>query len=104
MYDQLVMDVAKQVFTVAAAALASGVVTSLLTQALKWKAISIPASKYPVPVAAVISLIVAIGAVLLVPGLALTGIVGYIVFSVATLLVAVQSYDTVHGAIVKSKE
>lgn len=102
--DALTVAVVQQIFTVAAAALASGIVTSLLTQALKWKAIKIPAQKHPVVVAAVLSLIVSAGAVYLLGAVLLTSVVSYIVFSAATLLVATQSYDVVKKAIEQKDE
>lgn len=102
--DALTVSVVQQIFTVAAAALASGIVTSLLTQALKWKAIKVPAQKYPVVVAAVLSLIVSAGAVYLLGAILLTSVVSYIVFSAATLLVATQSYDVVKKAIEQKDE
>lgn len=97
--DVLTVAVITQIFTIAGAALASGVVTTLITQALKWKAIAIPAEKYPVPVAAVLSLIVSAGAVFMLGAIPLVSLTSYLVFSVATLLVATQSYDIVKKGI-----
>lgn len=102
--DAITVAIVQQIFTVAAAALASGVVTSLLTQALKWKAIKVPAQKYPVAVAAVLSLVVSAGAVYLLNVVPFAGIVSYLVFSAATLLVATQSYDVVKKAIEQKDE
>jgi len=102
--EAVTVAIVQQIFTVAAAALASGVITTLLTQALKWKAIKIPAQKYPVVVAAVLSLIVSAGAVFLLGAIPLVSWVSYLVFSAATLLVATQSYDIVKKAIEQRDE
>lgn len=104
MDTDLVVAVVQQIFTVAGAALVSGVVTSLLTQALKWDAVAIPAQKYPVQAAAVLSLIVSAGAVYGLGVVPLVDVFGYIIFSAATLLVATQSYDIARKAIQNARE
>lgn len=100
---QIIQTVATQIFSIAAAALASGVVTSLITQALKWEAIAIPAERYPVPAAAILSLLVSACAVYLLHAIQLVNLASYIIFSAATLFVATQSYDIVKKAIEDGK-
>jgi len=102
--DAAVVDAVQQVFVVAALAVANGGVTALLTQALKWRAIAVPAQKYPVPVAIVLSLITSAFVVWAMGSIVLTGIVGWVVFSFATLLVSTQSYDIVKKAIEQIKD
>lgn len=99
MIDTVVTEIVKQIFMVAGAVIASGTVTTLLTQLLKWRFIPIPAQKYPVTVAVIVSLLVSAGALLTLNLVVFSGWVSYIIFAGATILVATQSYDLVHDAL-----
>lgn len=98
-----VIELVKAIFYIAGVAIASGWITAALTQLLKWKLIAIPAKKYPTIVAGIISLLVAIPAVMLTGIITIAGWSSYVVIAVATLLVAVQSYDTVKAMILQIK-
>lgn len=93
--DSMIVGLVQQVFVVAAAALGSGVVVMLATQALKWKAISYPAEKIPVPTAIALSIVASAFSVWVLNMVILQTFAGWLVFTVATLLVATQSYDLV---------
>ena len=94
-WTQFIQDIISGVFVVAGAALASGVITTLITQALKWEAIKIPAQKYPVPVAVVLSIITSGAAVWMTGLVDLVGWISWLVMAVATLLVSTQTYKVV---------
>lgn len=94
-WTQFIQDIISGVFVVAGAALASGVITTLVTQALKWEAIKIPAQKYPVPVAIVLSIITSGAAVWMTGLVDLVGWISWAVMAVATLLVSTQTYKVV---------
>jgi hypothetical protein len=104
MVAAIVAVVMQQVFTLAGAAITSGVITTLLTQALKWKAIAIPATKYPVQVAAVLSLAVSACAVYGLNAIQFDNALAYVTFSLVTLLVSTQSYDLAKEAISRVKK
>lgn len=97
--ETIVTEVIRQILTLAASVLASGVVTTALTQVLKLEFIKIPAQRYPVHTAAVLSLLVSAGAVFYLQVVPLVNTLSYIVFSGVTLLVATQSYNVVKKAI-----
>jgi len=94
-----IADVVQQVFTVASAAVASGFITTALTQLLKWKVFAAIGKKYPVPLAVVLSLVVSAASIFLLGSVLLTSVVGYVVFAVATLFVSTQTYELVKKAI-----
>ena len=98
-WTQFIQDIIGGVFAVAGAALASGVVTTLLTQALKWEAIKIPAQKYPVPVAVILSVITSGAAVWMTGLVELVGWVSWVVLAFATLFVSTQTYKIVKEAV-----
>lgn len=102
-WTQLVIEFVQLIFYVATVAIGSGVVTTILTQALKWKAIKIPAQKYPTVVAAILSFIIAVPAVFLTGLVDVVGWVSYVVMGLASLLVATQTYDQVKNAIEQIK-
>lgn len=97
------IELMKLVFYVSAVAIGSGWITAALTQLLKWKIIAIPAEKYPTVVAAIISFLVAVPAVYLTGIIVISGWYGYLVLAIASLFVAVQSYDIVKAAILQLK-
>lgn len=103
MQADIIHAIVAQIFSIAATVLASGAITTLLTQGLKWKAIAEPAKKYPVPVAVMLSLVVSAAAVYGLNAIPLVNWGSYLVFSAVTLLVATQSYDLVHDQIKKLK-
>lgn len=94
-WTQFIQDIISGVFLVAGAAIASGVITTLVTQALKWEAIKVPAQKYPVPVAVVLSIVTSGAAVWMTGLVDLVGWVSWAVMAVATLLVSTQTYKIV---------
>jgi hypothetical protein len=100
---ELALEFGKLVFYVAATALASGWLTAGLTQVLKWKLISVPATKYPTVVAGILAFVLAIPAVYLTGIVEIAGWVSYVVIAVASLFVATQSYDTIKNAIIQIK-
>lgn len=102
-WTQLVIEFVKLIFYVATVAIGSGVITSIVTQALKWKAIKIPAQKYPTIVAAILSFVVAVPAVILTGLVEVVGWVSYLVIALASLLVATQTYDQIKNAIEQIK-
>lgn len=97
--EQVISSAVIQIFALAGAGLASSVITILLTQALKWKAIAEPAKRYPRQVAAVLAFSISAAAVYGVNVTPIDNAVAYVVFSLATLLVATQTYDKVREAI-----
>jgi hypothetical protein len=99
MYQDMVIEIVQIVFIAAGTALANGWLASILTQALKWKAIAYPAQKYPAPTAIALSLILAVPAVYLTGLVAIGGVLSWVIIGVASILVATQSYDTVKTAI-----
>lgn len=103
LFVTFIQDIIQGVFLVAGAAIASGWVTAAITQVLKIRAIRIPAEKYPVPVAIVLSLATSAGAVYVTGLVDLVGWVSWIIMAVATLYVATQSYDVVKNAVAQIK-
>ena len=103
-WTQFIQDIISGVFVVAGAALASGVITTLITQALKWEAIKIPAQKYPVPVAVVLSIITSGAAVWMTGLVDLVGWISWLVMAVATLLVSTQTYKVVKDMVDQIKQ
>lgn len=104
MWQEMVFEVVRIVFVVAAAAIGSGWLATALTQALKWKAIALPAQKYPTVFAAVLSFLLAVPAVYFTGLVEIVGWVSYVVIAVASLFVSVQTYDTVKAAILQLKD
>ena len=101
---ELFIEVFKQIITYGGLALASGVVTSLLTQALKWQFILAPARRWPRIVAGIISAAVSAGAVAALPHFILGTWIDWVIFGGATFLVATQSYNLVHEAIKNARQ
>lgn len=99
-----VTEVLRLIFVVAGAAVASGWTASGLTQLLKWKAISYPASKYPAPTAVALSILLAIPAVLLTGMVEIIGLWSYVVIAFSSILVATQTYDTVKKIVDQLKQ
>jgi fatty acid desaturase len=102
--ETIIIGVVKQIFDVAGVIVASGIITTLITQALKWQAIKIPASKYPVPVAAVLSVLTSLAAVFMLDLVVITSWLSWLVVAGATLLTATQVYDLIHNAIKKKQD
>ena len=88
-----IIAITNQVLPIAGAVLASGVLTSVLTEVLKLPFIIIPASKYPKTTAGVLAVIISGGAILALDALTFSTWVDWAVLAVASLLVAVKSYD-----------
>lgn len=103
MWQDLVFELAKLIFLVASTAIGTGWITATLTQLLKWKAIAIPAQKYPTPIAAILAFVLAVPAVLLTGLVTAVGWPAYVVIGVASFLVAVQTYDSIKSAIEQIK-
>lgn len=101
---ELFIEIVKQVMTYAGLALASGVVTSLLTQALKFEFILAPAKKWPRVVAGIVSAAVSAGAVSMLDAFVLATWVDWVIFGAATFVVATQSYNLVHEAIKNARQ
>lgn len=102
----IIQAVVSQIFTIAASIFASGVVTTLVTQALKWKAIAVPAEKYPTIAAAMLSLVVSAGSIFVLHAVP-TGfetVWTYVIYAAVTLLVATQSYNVVKSIIVSVRD
>lgn len=99
MWQDLVFELAKLIFLVASTAIGSGWIVTALTQLLKWKAIAIPAQKYPTVIAVILSLVLAVPAVLLTGLVTAVGWPAYVVIAFASILVSVQTYDTIKAAI-----
>jgi hypothetical protein len=99
LFTTFIQDIIQAVFLVAGAAIASGFVTAAITQLLKWEAIKIPAEKYPVPVAVVLSVLTSGAAVYLTGLVDLVGWTSYVVMAVATLFVSTQTYQVVKNAV-----
>lgn len=86
-----------------AAAVASGVGITLVTQILKAKWIKVPAKKYPRGIAAMLSWIVGVfGAVAV--GIDLSSITSVIVFAIVSFVVSGISYDAIKGLVKESSE
>lgn len=98
-FFSFIQDIIQAVFVLAGAALASGFITAAITQLLKWEAIKIPAEKYPIPVAAVLSLGTSAAAVYMTGLVQLVGWPSYVIMVIATLFVASQSYQVVKNAV-----
>lgn len=92
-----------QILTYATLALGSGVIASLLTQALKFEFILAPAKRWPRTIAAIVSAAISGAAVYLLDAFILTTWIDWIVFGVATFIVATQSYNLVHEKIKDAK-
>ena len=101
---ELFVAIVTQILTYATLALGSGVIASLLTQALKFEFILAPAKRWPRTVAAIVSAALSGAAVYLLDAFVLTTIIDWVVFGVATFIVATQSYNLVHEAIKNAKE
>lgn len=99
----LAIEFIKLIFYVATVAIGSGWIVTALTQLLKWKAIKIPAQKYPTVIAVILSALLAIPAVFLTGLIEVAGWWSYAVIAVASLFVSVESYDTVKNAILQLK-
>lgn len=98
-FISFVQDLFQGVFVIAGAAIASGFITTAITQALKWEAIKIPAEKYPVPVAVILSIGTSAAAVYLTGLVDLIGWTSWLVMAVATLFVSTQTYKIVKDAV-----
>lgn len=96
---ELTIAVITQILTYATLALGSGVIASLLTQALKFEFVLAPAKRWPRTVAAIVSAALSAGAVYMLDVFVLTTVIDWVVFGVATFIVATQSYNLVHEAI-----
>ena len=99
-----VLAIGHQVMTYAGLAVASGVITSLLTQALKWKFILAPAKRYPRTVAGVLSAVVSLVAVSMLDMFVLNTAIDWVIFGLATFIVATQSYNIVHDEVKRRAE
>lgn len=99
LFTAFIQDIVSAVFTIAGAALASGFVTAAITQLLKWEAIRIPAEKYPVPIAAVLSIGTSAAAVWATGLVQLVGWPSYVIMALATLFVSTQTYQIVKNAV-----
>lgn len=97
--ETIVAELVKQIITVAGAAIASGFIATAITQIFKWKLFAGLGKKYPVHTAVVVSIATSAGAIYLLNMVLLTSVLGYIVFAVATILVATQTYDLVKKAV-----
>jgi len=97
--ETIVAELVQQIITVAGAAIASGFIATALTQLFKWKLFAGIGKKYPVPTAVGVSLAVSAGAIYALNMVLLTNWLGYVVFGVATILVATQTYDLVKKAV-----
>ena len=95
----LTLSIISQVATISGVVLASGVLTSILTELMKLPFVLVPASKYPKTVAAVIAVLVSGGALLLLDQIILLSWVDWVIFALVTLYVAVKSYDWVLKAV-----
>lgn len=96
---EFVIEIAKQIGVIAGVVLASGVTTTLLVQALKWKFVSVPASRYPIPTAIILSLIVSLVAVQMTGLVLLDSVAGWAILFGATILTSTQIYDLVHDRV-----
>lgn len=101
---ELFLEVVKQIITYGSLALASGVVTSLLTQALKFEFVLAPAKRWPRTVAAIISAAISLGAVSMLEAFVLATWIDWVIFGGATFIVATQSYNLVHEAIKNARQ
>lgn len=101
---ELFLEIVKQIITYGSLALASGVVTSLLTQALKFEFVLAPAKRWPRTVAAIISAAISAGAVSMLPHFVLGTWIDWVIFGGATFVVATQSYNLVHEAIKNARQ
>ena len=101
---ELFIEIVKQILTYGSLALASGVVTSLLTQALKFEFILAPAKRWPRVVAGIVSAAVSAGAVSMLEVFVLATWVDWVIFGGATFVVATQSYNLVHEAIKNARQ
>lgn len=100
---ELAYEFGKLIFYVAGTAVASGWIAAALTQALKWKLIAVPATKYPTIVAGILAFALAVPAVYLTGLVDIAGWAGYVVMAVASLFVSTQTYDVIKDAIVQVK-
>jgi hypothetical protein len=95
----------ENLLTLAAAAMvlvsAGGV--ALVTQLLKWKVIAYPASRYPVPTAAALSVVAGLFGTLGI-GLKLDNLVAWIVFVVLTFVLSTQIYDVIVKLVTQLKQ
>lgn len=101
---ELFIEIVKQIMTYGSLALASGVVTSLLTQALKFEFILAPAKRWPRVVAGIISAAVSAAAVSMLEVFVLATWIDWVIFAGATFVVATQSYNLVHEAIKNARQ
>lgn len=101
---ELLINVIQQISLYAGLVLGSGIITTLLTQALKWKAVLAPAKKYPRVVAGIIAVALSAVTVSMLDVFVLQVWVDWVIFGGATFLVATQSYDIVREAIKNAKE
>lgn len=92
---ELVIEIAKQIFTLGSLALAGGVITSFFTELLKYDFIKVPASRYPKVTAAVIAFIISAAAVLSLQQFVFDTWISWVIVGGATLFSAVKSYDWV---------
>ena len=97
--ETIVAELVQQILTVAGAAIASGFVSTAVTQLFKWQLFAGIGKKYPVHTAIVVSGAVSAGAIYALNMVLLTNWIGYVVFAVATVLVATQTYDLVKKAV-----
>ena len=102
---ELFAAIVTQILTHATLTLGSGVIASLLTQALKFEFILAPAKRWPRTVAAIVSAALSGAAVYLFDdAFVLATVIDWVVFGIATFIVATQSYNLVHEAIKNAKE
>ena len=91
----VIIEQGKIIFSLAAIALGSGVITSAVTELLKWKVFLSVAKKWPRTVAAITSIGVSIAAVALSGDLRLDNIATIVAFAFIVFMVATQSYDAI---------
>lgn len=99
MLQGYIFDIVKVVFITAATAIGTGWIAAALTQALKWRLIAYPATRYPTVTAWILSFILAVPAVILTGLVTATGWISWLIIALASVFVATQSYDLVRAAI-----
>lgn len=102
--DATIANIIAQIFATAAAAVLSGWAVMATTQLLKWKLLLAPAKKWPRETAAALALVTGLGAVWVLDLVILDNVVGWLVYLVATVLVATQSYDAIRALVNKYRE
>ncbi len=102
--DATVVQIVQTVITIAAAAVANGVIVAIVTEALKWNAIKWPATKAPRLTAWVLSIVSSAFVVWGLGVVVLNSVGGWVVFTIGTFLAATQSYDGVWKLIEELKK